>query len=247
VCVEGKRMKAKLTDSSLCELFSPSGKITGKSVKKTIEEIKTMRFNELNDTVTKDLFSKVKELMKENEDNSEVYFLLTLLVEEVAYKGATHITLPDMNHFYPNFSEAKCDAEFESRIEKQQEKEKEKEKPKAKEKKEQKENGKDKIRFVRKGNERPNLLFLHSALAYSLMMKGFTLDDSPMLLILSTLLSSLTVPPHSREERECQSHIFLAFCCLSEGSYPFFSSLVSPVSCFFSHFQEMKTLSGSLG
>jgi hypothetical protein len=77
VCVEGKRMKVKLTDSSLCELFSPSGNITEESISKMIEEIKTTRFCELKEITTKELFSKLNELMKNYEDDLKMTLLFT--------------------------------------------------------------------------------------------------------------------------------------------------------------------------
>jgi hypothetical protein len=54
VCVDGKRLKAKMNDSSLCDVFSPSGNITEESVEKMIEEIKTMPLCELREIATKE-------------------------------------------------------------------------------------------------------------------------------------------------------------------------------------------------
>jgi hypothetical protein len=125
VCVEGKRMKARLTDSSIYELFSPSGKITEESISKLIEEIKTMSFCELREIATKEFFSQLSGLMKQYEEDSTMTLLLTLLVEEIAYKGAIHSHIYGNNIFHSQFTESKCKDEFESRSLKQQGKENE--------------------------------------------------------------------------------------------------------------------------
>jgi predicted HTH domain antitoxin len=81
-CVEGKRMNARLKDYSLRKLFSISETIK-EHVSKMIEEVKTISFCGMSEIATFELFLEMYELMEEDEEDSEMILLFTLLVEEV--------------------------------------------------------------------------------------------------------------------------------------------------------------------
>jgi hypothetical protein len=200
-------MKAKLTNSSLCELFHPSEKITGESVSKTIEEIKTMKICELREIARTEFFSKLNGLMKKCEEDSKMTLLLTLFVEEVAYKGAIHSAVFEGNHFSSEFIKSKFDVEFESRMLKQ---EKEKEKEEEEETEKEKERGKEGEKEKEKEKKNISQLLLHSALTYSLMMKSQELNKSIIPIIVPILLSSISSHSTTPEDRINRTRSFLA-------------------------------------
>jgi hypothetical protein len=200
VCVEGKKMKAEMKDSSLCELFSPSEKITEESVSKMIEEVKTMVFCELNEIATKELFSKLNELMKQYEDNSKMTLLLTLLAEEIAFKGAIHSDFSESNDFFSGFEQWRCCVEFESIFLQ----------------KRRNDNLKDIFlasflcfTSLQQINARHDLI-LHSSFAYCLMMKSQYVSESTMFIILRTLLSHIIYSSSNREDRINRPRCLLA-------------------------------------
>jgi hypothetical protein len=208
VCVEGKRIKTKMKDSSLCELFSPSVNITIESVRKILEEIKTIQFCDLKEIATEEFFSRLNELIDKYEEDSNMILLLTLLVEEVAYKGAIHSNMREFNHFHSQFTVPDCYSEFETIMLKQHEKE----------------NSIMPLREKEKEKEKISPLLLHSALTNSLMMKAEDMHTCLLPIMIPVFLSSLTSSPHSREERERRSRILLALSCLAGGSPPFLFS-----------------------
>jgi hypothetical protein len=116
-CIDGKMMKARMKYPFPSEFFSPSGNITIESVGKMIEEIKTMHINDLIQITTTRFFSKLHELMKKYENDSEMILLLTLLLEEIAYIGFHFALRFTTNHFLTNFCYSGGDKLFESMIE----------------------------------------------------------------------------------------------------------------------------------